>query len=373
MARRSVPGTDSVCCVRCFRDRALVKKIQCEGRRGSCPWCGATNVPVLPVEELGELFRELAAGYLVAASENGEWIDQLFQEDWEIFADDIYMSKERHALALAILESGLDPKDDVLDYPDYHDLYVRREASDVDLLGQWGDRVAEIFGYVDPIKKANADIDFIAEAIAEVGRAYSVKRQLFRARIHDDRGRRSRLTTGEMGAPPPNATPIGRANRAGEPVLYLASTEHTALAEARAWKGAIVAVARMQLPAPVKILDLVKAAPSIGSPFDVGHLTWFLEARSLLREFGRELSRPVTPKEKDQHYLPSQQACDAVRAAGFAGIAYPSAMGAGHNVVLFDPSAAIATEVAYHRVIRTQVRATVILGNEIRIDDYPYD
>lgn len=370
-----------MCCERCFQDRVLVHKIREEGTNGSCPWCGASDVKVLPVAELGDLFRDLARNYAVAEDDRGEWIDQLFQEDWELFADDKYVSVRRHDLTLAILESGLDPKDDVMDYPAYEDQFVRLQTSPVDLLGQWENRVAEMFEHTDtdagptPLESGSAEmLDYIADAVGEVGAAYPQNRPLYRARTHDQRGRRERFSLAEMGAPPPDVTLGGRANRAREPVLYMASDPHTALAEKRAWKGAVVAIATMKLISPVRILDLVSKPRRIRSPFDYGeHLTWLFEARALLREFGRELSRPVIPGEEERHYVPSQRACDAVRLAGFHGIAYPSAMGAGRNIVLFDPSGAEAIEVEYHKVTRTRVRSEVIEREEIQIDDYPYD
>jgi hypothetical protein len=48
-------------------------------------------------------------------------------------------------------------------------------------------------------------------------------------------------------------------------------------------------------------------------------------------------------------------------------------MGSGHNVVLFDPAAAAATEVVYHRIARIQVRSVLVVEDQIRIDEYPHD
>lgn len=72
------------------------------------------------------------------------------------------------------------------------------------------------------------DFDYITDAVAEVGTLYPSDQPLYRARIHVDRTRHTRFSPQEMGAPPPELTPIGRANRRSEPVLYLASDEETA-------------------------------------------------------------------------------------------------------------------------------------------------
>src|SRR6266540_4294352 len=66
----------------------------------------------------------------------------------------------------------------------------------------------------------------------------------YRARIYEDRGRKERFSFDELYAPPSDRSTAGRANIAGELVLYLASSPSTALAEVRAWKGAPVAVAK---------------------------------------------------------------------------------------------------------------------------------
>ena len=98
-------------------------------------------------------------------------------------------------------------------------------------------------------------------------------------------------------------------------------------------------------------------------------LTWLLEARSLLRQFGRELSRPVTPNEKDAEYRPSQHICYVAREGWFDGVAFPSAMGPGYNVVLFNPTAATPTSVVYRQVLRPMFRFEAYRYPQLRWDE----
>jgi hypothetical protein len=126
----------------------------------------------------------------------------------------------------------------------------------------------------------------------------------------------------------------------------MASDAATALAEVRVWKGAIVAIAKMQMATEVRVLDLTEVR-ELASPFFVEGLRWQVEVLDLLGRFAYELSRPLLPNEPESHYAPTQHICDLVRRAGYQGIAYPSAMGLGHNLVLFDPTAAQATDVRY--------------------------
>lgn len=374
MARtRYQPEPRSVCCTECFRDPVVRKTIREEGTRGSCPWCGAVDVKTIPIGNLTEMFRELVRHYTTAmAPGTGDTLDVLLDDDWQIFGDRLIEGRgqKRTELLLAILEQGLHPKEDV-DEPEYRDLFTRRESSAAELHGQWDERLDLLLksqpdsdedpGNHDHTEGDRDPFDYIADAVESAGLEFTVKRPHFRARIHKDRSNRALIPLTEMGAPPPERVKAARANRARQPVLYLASDEQTALSEVRAWKGAVVAVAKMKLVGPLRILNLVKV-PGFRSPFEVDHLTWHLEVRALFRRFGRELSRPIIPGEEESEYRPSQHICEVVREARFDGVAYPSAMGPGHNVVLFDTETATPESVTYSRVVRPA----------FRVEPYPY-
>lgn len=362
----------SVCCTGCFRDPIIRAKIRDEGREGTCPWCGTLSVKVLQLGELTDMFRNLVEQYVTPGSHgHGEELDFLLDDGWQIFDDRLLEGggRRRAELLVAILKYGYDPKDDV-DNPDYRQVFVVRGSSPVDLLGQWVERVEAQAG-TSPAPAAlgpttadgdgDKSFDFIADAIETAGSEFTIRRPHFRARIHTDRSSSALIPLASMGAPQASSALEARANRAGEPVLYLAKGRQTALAEVRAWKGAVVAIAQMRLIRPLRILNLVKL-PHFGSPFQYEELSWALDARALLRELGRELSRPLIPGEEATGYRPSQHACDIARRVRFDGVAYPSAMGPGHNVVLFDVLAAVPESVSYYRILRPT----------FSVADYPY-
>ena len=56
------------------------------------------------------------------------------------------------------------------------------------------------------------------------------------------------------------------------------------------------------------------------------------------------------PHETDRLYLPTQRLCELIRRSRYDGVAYPSAMGPGSNLVLFDPTGAEPVELMYVRV-----------------------
>ncbi len=86
------------------------------------------------------------------------------------------------------------------------------------------------------------------------------------------------------------------------------------------------------------------------SPFFEEGLAWKIQLAGLFHRLAEELSRPIMPHETEQLYLPTQRLCDLIRQAGYDGVAYPSAMGPGSNLALFDPAAAEAVELIYVRV-----------------------
>jgi len=189
--------------------------------------------------------------------------------------------------------------------------------------------------------------DAVGFGVADLGTSYPSERGFYRARTYDPKRTRP-YTAAELGAPPPANTPAGRGNRAGSPVLYVSTDIPTAAAETRATSGQSLGIACIRLRRPQHVLNLVRL-PYIKSPFFEESLRWKGEVLELLHSFGEELSTPVAQGAVANQYATSQEACDAIREAGFDGVAYPSGLGPGHNVFFFDPNAGRVTR---RRVVR---------------------
>jgi hypothetical protein len=380
-------------CRRCFRDQKLRAWLlkQPDLQRGICAWCGSRDVRLVPLIELGSLFRNAALMYTENQGENpflageGDSIGTLFQEDWSIFSDAIEESGQVNALCVAILSAGLHPKDDV-DEPDYEGLFFREDPMGRSVDEDWEERVRDLLSPspAPPTPEEIAehpelgDLDIAYEPdrleyiIEEMGREFEVGESLYRARVHRDRSRTDRFQPTEVGPPPAQHATAGRANRDGEAMLYVASDEATAISEVRPWKGAPVALARIVLTKKVRILDLTDFEP-IASPFFEESIGWKVEARGLLWRLREDMKRPVTPHLTDRQYQPTQYAAQLIRNAGFDGIAYPSAMGAGMNIVLFDPGAGEVTAVWYVRVENIVYSFDRDDSTEIHVDEFPYE
>ena len=380
MVSRSYLHPPSFACHRCFADKQLVEWIKQQDTKGNCSWCSARNVYVVPLNSLGKWFEPVVELYHPSDSPQGDGLADLLQGDWKIFSNRIMDKGLARDLVGAVMEAGVDPKDLMASGIDYGGLFHSSNPYHSTLEEIWEERADNSSGF-DPDESEGSKLEYEDEgfprldevqfAVEDRGTIYLDDSALYRARIYTVRGRSERHGIEDMGAPPRDETPAQRANRAGEPVLYMASDIDTALAEVRAWKGSPASVAKMRVTEGLRILDLRKPY-LVDSPFFHENLGWRLEAHGLLNRFAEELARPVMPHEADILYRPTQHLCDVIKAGGFDGIAYPSAMGPGYNVVLFNPHSGTPTEVSHHRVEGVRFTSRALGPYEPPHEDLPW-
>ena len=372
---------DSLTCHRCFRDKLLIDYIKEEGKRGWCDWCGGRNVYVVPLYMLGDIFRDAISIY----EPDEPCIDSisfLLQEDWEVFSDKIEQDPDlMQELTVAILKAGLDPKEYFSsDYPDYNEGFRSKELG---LVNDWH-YLAEAYYEGDQISNSailledNKDDIYsglphqLEVAFEDLSLPYEPSKIFYRARKHKDRFRMERFALSELGAPSPDETPAGRANRKNEPVLYLSSDFKTALAEVRAWKGAAVAVADVKVKNRLHIVSLLNYEfPK--SPFFNELLQWEIQLGALFYRLADELSMPLIRAEDEKLYFSTQYLCDWVKKAGYDGIEYPSAMGQGNNIVIFNPENIEVIALQYVRVTEIKHDTHDINEREPLYEERPFD
>jgi RES domain-containing protein len=342
-------------CAQCFAHRPLQDWIRKQGHRGQCSWCGAAKAHVVPLKELGPLFRSVAEIYDPLQEreqvDSGELISTLLQDDWQIFSDRIACAPGNRLqdMAVTLLESGIHPRDLATEHPEFGDLFVKKDLLRMSVADLFyaGLEPVELPAEAVPPAEAEFFPDTVGFAAADLGTTYPSARVFYRARPYD-RNRTEPYAAEELGAPPPEKTLAGRGNRAGSPVLYVSTDVATAVAEKRASPGQSIGIACIRLRRPQRVLNLVRL-PYIKSPFFEESLRWKMEALELLDSFGEELKKPVTEDDTEEQYEISQEACDAIREADFDGVAYPSGLGPGHNVFFFDPGVGRVTR---RRVVR---------------------
>lgn len=136
--------------------------------------------------------------------------------------------------------------------------------------------------------------------------------------------------------PGPSHVGDGRANPAGVACLYAATDRETAVAEMRPWRGGFVSLSAIRVVRNLKLADLtahgavVLCCSGDRSPEERSSTLWGL--------VDEDFARPIDPQGRRLEYVPTQIVAEALRAAEYDGIRYTSALGPGHNIVIFDPA-----------------------------------
>ena len=162
----------------------------------------------------------------------------------------------------------------------------------------------------------------------------------------------------------------GRANSRGIPVLYLATTEQTAISEVRPWIGDSISVAQFKLRRKIKAIDLSKGHGQISwSKLSFDHLMGkktpgaALKEKTVWIEIDNAFSRPVTQSDDLAHYVPTQILAELFRNAGYEAVIYKSQFGEkGFNIALFDIDSADPINCAPFEVTDIDVKSREI-GN----------
>lgn len=139
----------------------------------------------------------------------------------------------------------------------------------------------------------------------------------------------------------------GRANSSGIPVLYLASTEKTAISEVRPWVGSEVSVAQFKVSRTLNAIDLTQGhGESSWRGLTLKQL-WGEEEpdarakqRAVWIDIDNAFSRPVTQSEERVDYVPTRILAELFQEVGYDAIVYRSQFGQegrdGYNIALFE-------------------------------------
>jgi hypothetical protein len=170
--------------------------------------------------------------------------------------------------------------------------------------------------------------------------------------------------------PPREKASEGRANPVGIPVLYLGTSEQTAISEVRPWVGSEVSVAQFKTTRALRAVDLSRGHGqtslfhlTFGELFGEKPVEVAKREKLVWIDIDNAFSRPVTRSEGTLDYVPTQILTELFRSAGYDGIVYRSQFGKeGYNVALFDLASADAINCAPYRVSAVEVTAEEI-GN----------
>ncbi|WP_185961247.1 RES family NAD+ phosphorylase [Telmatospirillum sp. J64-1] len=146
----------------------------------------------------------------------------------------------------------------------------------------------------------------------------------------------------------------GRVNPKGIPCLYVATSPETALSEVRPWLGSIVSIGYFVTNRPLKIVD----CSGDERPFSLGwmfgdKLSREEKEKAVWGFINNAFSVPVASEDDRAHYVPTQVIAECLKTAGYDGVAYRSSfVDEGHNIALFDITAADITACEIHEVTK---------------------
>ena len=143
----------------------------------------------------------------------------------------------------------------------------------------------------------------------------------------------------------------GRVNPKGIPCLYCSTDRDNAMAEVRPWIGRLVSVGQFVIQKDLTLIDCALDPSRRRTYWGFGK-----EPPSEEREanvwwcISRAFAEPVTRNDDVADYAPTQVIAEVFRCNGFDGLVYGSSLGSGHNVALFDLTAAKQNNCYLYRV-----------------------
>jgi hypothetical protein len=327
-------------CFECFSDDALIEYIQRNGATGDCSFCGAENTLTILVSSLEPLLE--AAISCIVQSEDGKPLIEILEKDLRIFSDKDFDKIQLTSLLV----------------PDYSIDNLYKFNFELDINNEWQSYRKEIVynnryfpaqslseSLFNHIPGSSSEALFIS-FLSTLTRTYSEFDVFWRARTS-----KVLLADHEMSKPPPDLTTGGRANPAGIPYLYMASTPDTAIGEVRPHPGSYVSVANCMVGMDKKIQVLDLCMPSGKASilkYEEEQIPLVIRILNMLEIFGKELSKPVLPDKSQIDYVPTQYLCEFLKRQTrtqpdgtieplFDGIRYQSSLSShGHNIVLFN-------------------------------------
>lgn len=316
-------------CAHCFDDNEIRQFIlSSSSESASCECCGITD-RVVDLDLLYDFFTEFVGLYCPDDSASYSLVDAI-QNDWNIFASPVYAARilaelnSRNVIQLSP-DSKVRQIDEILNCNRIWDVLKLdvstrlRFFTDISAF-QWNNYIVNNY-----VLKKNT--------------------QLFRARILPDGCKK--LTPRQMGCPPANITPAGRANPLGIPYLYLCDNKETTLYETRSLYLDKVCVGSFKT---VRDLNIVNFNESINPFFAFSDgdnpLIDSIKRRIVMDNISKDLSKPLRRFDTELEYVPTQFICEYCKLNQADGIMFTSSLHPmGSNIVLFNPLDAKCTKV----------------------------
>lgn len=338
-------------CVDCARHPSLKRVIAEDSVVGLCAFCERPNVTVRNPERAAPmvmLLRSLIRFYWDEFSYNGHWGGDSVLN---LFAD-----PDNPVVTRAVSNTHHDAFDDLLQQPPYPDvdkgvaLYAGFDAGGARMLNHAISRttprrfldlqrrlLTENFFEVEPALEALI-APFLGDIVIELPaddlwhRARLGQKAVFQR--YDGGWERTIVRQpwcgAEIAAPSPLKAGVGRLNRGGVSMLYLASDSYTAIAEIRPHPGHYVSIGGFKSVERIRLADFNPDIALFSASDDR------LDLYATIQAFDRLMSLPVTPEEKTP-YLLTQLLAEILLRRGFDGVRFRSSVSDGRNICVFYP------------------------------------
>lgn len=132
----------------------------------------------------------------------------------------------------------------------------------------------------------------------------------------------------------------GRLNPKGIPSLYLSTDKDTAMAEVRPWVGSLISIGQFRILKDHNVIDCSLKYEHDGWTYYFEEPPPEVRERVVWSDIERAFSKPINQNDQSADYVPTQIIVELFKNKGLDGIYYKSALGEGHNIVLFDLDAA---------------------------------
>lgn len=291
---------------------------------GKCEVSGKRD-SLVDTAQLSDFFSALFS--LFEKDADGRGLFDAIQKDWKLFEDD-HLSEV--VLPALLHELGI---------PLAADTKVKYKNTVTEPCARWIEiktalRTERRFFAGDLIQDEDKwDVFFASNETIEEGSIFR------RARINDDENKLY-STESELGMPPADKAPAGRANTYGIPYLYLGDDEQTVMYESRALVKDILSIASYRTTTDLDVVDFT-FKPDLFGAYQQSEDGFMSDVQRyvFLNEVARDLSKAVRRYDnKEIDYLPTQFVCEYIRLVTAAkGLIFQSAQyPQGKNIVLFS-------------------------------------
>lgn len=336
------------CCEKCFLDAEIIDIIKNKKVKGTCDFCGSSNVYVYDLNRdstLSDMLGELIDIYTPASNlptsfpkKEMDLLKNILFKNWSIFnlpAETIY------SLITTICHEKYVRQPELFDLP-----IGILESQDKEFLKaaliikehKWDDFVDDI-KHVNRFHTNHINTPVLLQFIKCASKIYKPGKTLYRARISKDH---EGFAKKDMGAPPVELSTEGRVSPAGIQTLYLANSVKTTIHETRAGVFDYVSVGSFRLQKEAELIDfanLDKISPFIAN--NTGGISYTQYALNVdhLRKISQDVAKPLRRQDSTLDYLPTQYICDFIKSKGYAGVEYKSTvLEGGINIAIFDGS-----------------------------------